>query len=338
MGIGRIRRTGPGADGPGAAEAQGSRDYLGLLFQSGARGSRGQGTGGQGLRHLADFLSDPEVQVVYISTPHALHTPQAYKALEAGKSVLVEKPIALSADGVHKLTEVAHRKKVTLGTSFPLRHHPGLKELKDDLTKGAFGDLIHIYVLLSREKQMDKPWWKDQFHSGPMCLMDLGLQGIDLMIWLAGTKPVEVSTVGKGGQSDDSLNIAATISVNFDSGATGAISASNMVKGDRNLVLLQGSEKQALVEMNWPEGDGAFQIRMRPAGKDEEKKYEPVNLYKLLAENFNQAVLGKETYSPTPEESYPVVEVCCAAIESLKSGRAVRVGQVQRVTGPRFKD
>jgi len=285
---------------------------------------------------LSDFLDDPEIQVVYISTPHHLHTPQAFKALEAGKNVLVEKPIALSVDGAHKLAEVAHRKKVKLGTCFPLRHHPALRELKEEIGKGELAELIQAYVYLSRGRLQEKDWWKDQFHSGPMCMMDLGLQGIDLLLWLTGKKAIEVSAIGKGGQADDCLNTAVVICINFENGAFGVASSNNLARGDINFLSLQGFNQQALLQMSWPDGDGSFRLIRRSAVREEEKRYEPVDLYKVLAENFNQAVLGQAGFSPTPEECYPTVEACCAGIESLKNGRAVKCGEIHRVTAPKY--
>ncbi len=297
-----------------------------------------QELGVKGFGKFSDFLDDPEAQVVYISTPHHLHTPQAFKALEAGKNVLVEKPIALSVDGAHKLAEAAARKEVRLGTCFPLRHHPALKELKDDLSRGELGELIQAYVYLSRGKAPEQAWWRDQFHSGPMCMMDLGLQGLDLLFWMIGKRAREVSALGTGGQSDDCVNTAVSVSINFEGGATGIASSNNISAGETNFLLIQGTGKQIQAQINWPDGDGTFKLIRRSGGRGEEKRYEPVDLYKILAENFNRAVLGKGDFPPAAEECYPVVEACCAGIASLKKGRVVKVGEIQRVSAPRYQD
>ena len=137
--------------------------------------------GVRGYGHFSEMLANPEIQVIYIATPHHLHTPQAFKAAEAKKHVLVEKPMALSVDGARKLIDVAKRSKVVLGVNFALRQHPGLQELKQEISSRGLGEIIQIYIHLSRKSYQGEGWWRDQFHSGPMCLMDLGVQGLDLL-------------------------------------------------------------------------------------------------------------------------------------------------------------
>ncbi len=287
---------------------------------------------------LTEFLENPEIDVVYIATPHYLHVPQAFKAIEAGKNVLVEKPMALSVDGANKIIETARKRGVRMGVNFPLRHHPGLQELRKQIQAESLGEPVEVYIHLNRRHYQGEGWWRDQFHAGPMALMDLGVQGIDLLLWLVGERAVEVVSLGRGGKDDESLNIAISVSINFENGTQGLVFSSNLARGDSSLIIAQGTEKQVLVEMNWPEGDGRFHFRWREEEQMKEEEYPSYNLYKLTAQSFSQAVLGKENYSPCGEDAFPVVEACCCAIESLKSQKLVKVGEILRVTGARYKE
>lgn len=285
---------------------------------------------------FSEFLANPEIQVVYIATPHHLHTPQAFKAVEAGKHVLVEKPMALSVDGAHKLIDAAKRKNVVLGVNCPLRQHPALQELKQVIQNRLMGELVQLNVYLGRKGLQREGWWRDQFHSGPMCLMDLGVQGIDLLLWLVGERALEVTSLGCGGKDDQTLNVSITVTINFPGGAQGVSSANNLAKSSPGFILVQGTEMQTLAELDWPEGDGSLKLKRSKAGIEEEKNCEPIDLFMAAARNFNSAVIGEAGYSPCGEENYPVVETCCAAIESLKNGKTVRAGEIQRVSGQRF--
>lgn len=289
--------------------------------------------GVRGYGRLTEFLDDSEVEVVYIASPHHLHTPQAFKAVEAGRHVLVEKPMSLSLDGVRKLIDIAHKKNVVLGVNFPLRQHPALRELQAEFRNGQPANITNIYVSLGRKNAQAQGWWRDQFHCGPMCLMDLGVQALDLLAWMTGEKPAEVSAIGQGGGDDQSLNLSVAVSVNFLNGAQGMVSSSNLTAGDPGLMIVQAGQKQAVLEMNWPEGDGAFRLRLQGSGREQEKKFEPMDLNQASAQNFCAAVSDRIKYSPCCEETYPVVESCCAAIESLLSGKAVRMGEFSRVSG-----
>lgn len=291
----------------------------------------------KGYGKLSEFLEDPELEVVYICTPHHLHVPQAFKSIEAGKNVLLEKPLAQSVDGARKLIESAKQHGVKLGVAYPLRHHPGFRKLKEEISSGSIGEILIFNVELTRSKIPQKPWWKDQFHCGPLSLMDLGIQAIDLICWLKSVRIKEVFALSNASK-EDNLATMLTIGLAFEDKAQGAISVSNLISASPNQVFIRGTKKTVIVEFNWPEKDSSFRFRYLEGDKEDEFLSEPVDLYFLELESFNQAVLGKAGFSPEGEEGYSVVETTCAVIESIKDSRLVKVGEVQRVAGLRYKE
>src|SRR5438270_5352323 len=70
------------------------------------------------------LLADPEIDAVYISLPNALHTPWVVKSAEAGKHILCEKPLALTATEVDAMAEAAKRNGVVLQEAVMMRYHP----------------------------------------------------------------------------------------------------------------------------------------------------------------------------------------------------------------------
>src|SRR3954469_10656216 len=96
------------------------------------------------------LLSDPEIDAVYIPLPNQLHVPWALKALEAGKHVLCEKPVALSAAGAEQLLRAAAQKphlKVMEG--FMYRFHPQWQYAKKVVTEGKLGAVKTIQSFFS---------------------------------------------------------------------------------------------------------------------------------------------------------------------------------------------
>src|SRR5215212_7514227 len=71
-----------------------------------------------------ELLADPEIEAVYNPLPNHLHVPWTIKAMEAGKHVLCEKPIALTADEAHQLVDVRERTGRHVAEAFMVRHHP----------------------------------------------------------------------------------------------------------------------------------------------------------------------------------------------------------------------
>jgi predicted dehydrogenase len=95
-------------------------------------------------RSLGELVLRPEVQAIYIATPHPLHEAQAIEAIEAGKHVLCEKPLALDAAAAERVIEAARRRGVFLMEAYMYRCHPLLQELVKELRAGVVGDVHHV--------------------------------------------------------------------------------------------------------------------------------------------------------------------------------------------------
>jgi len=93
---------------------------------------------------LEQLLADAEVQAVYVATPHLLHERLALAAIAAGKHVLVEKPLATSADAAGRVIEAARRRGVFLMEGYMYRCHPLMTELLSHLRAGAIGQILHV--------------------------------------------------------------------------------------------------------------------------------------------------------------------------------------------------
>ena len=93
---------------------------------------------------MAELLADPDVDAVYIATPHPMHEEQALTAIAAGKPVLCEKPLALSAQGAARVIEAARTRGVFLMEGYMYRSHPLMKRLIADLRAGVIGPVRHL--------------------------------------------------------------------------------------------------------------------------------------------------------------------------------------------------
>src|SRR5438876_2877923 len=87
------------------------------------------------------LLADPEIDAVYISLPTALHTPWVVKSAEAGKHILCEKPLALTATEVDRMAEAAQRNGVVLQEAVMMRYHPQTLQLKERVAQGIIGEV-----------------------------------------------------------------------------------------------------------------------------------------------------------------------------------------------------
>src|SRR5262249_4155890 len=139
------------------------------------------------------LVEDPEVDVVYVATPHPSHLPHGLLALEAGKHVLVEKPIALDANEVRRLAERATELGLYCAEAMWTLFPPKFDVVRQVLDSGMLGEVRSVIV--------DFGEWFDDTHrimrpelaGGP--LLDLGTYPMSLAHWVLG-EPAEIVARG----------------------------------------------------------------------------------------------------------------------------------------------
>src|SRR5690242_10156255 len=94
----------------------------------------------------ADLAADPGVDVVYVATPHAQHFDAALLCLEAGKAVLVEKPITLDLASAARLVQAAHASNVFLMEAMWMRLNPAVRKIQELVEEGAIGWVSAIHA------------------------------------------------------------------------------------------------------------------------------------------------------------------------------------------------
>jgi predicted dehydrogenase len=139
-----------------------------------------------------ELLADPNVDAVYNPLPNDLHVPWSIKALEAGKHVLCEKPIALSAAEAHELLAAGQRHpRQKLMEAFMYRHHPQWKMAKQLVDSGKIGTLRTIQTFFSFYND-DPANIRHDPTKGGGALMDIGCYAISLSRWLFEAQPQRV--------------------------------------------------------------------------------------------------------------------------------------------------
>ena len=141
-------------------------------------------------RYTDDYcalLADPEVEVVSICTPNEQHEEMAIAALEAGKHVYIDKPLAVTAESAARIAEAAKNAKGQTRMVFNNRYTPAVMRAKELVDEGRIGEVLSFQAryLHSGSIDPDKPiGWKQRSQGG--VLLDLGSHALDLVTWLAG--------------------------------------------------------------------------------------------------------------------------------------------------------
>lgn len=138
-----------------------------------------------------ELLADPEIEAIYNPLPNHLHVPWSIRAANAGKHVLCEKPIALTAREARQLLEVRDRTGVQIGEAFMVRSHPQWLKVKEIVGSGRIGELRLIAGHFSFYHR-DPQDFRSRVEWGGGALMDIGCYPITISRWLFGAEPVEV--------------------------------------------------------------------------------------------------------------------------------------------------
>ena len=142
----------------------------------------------------ADLLADPEIDAVYIASPVVLHARQAMAAADAGKHVLVEKPLAMTAEEGQKVVDYCEEKGVKIAVALMMRFGSYIQEMKRAIAEGKIGKPISGYAMFTTwYPDIPGAWRQKKAAGGGGALMDMGVHCIDLMQYILGSNAKEVA-------------------------------------------------------------------------------------------------------------------------------------------------
>jgi predicted dehydrogenase len=148
-------------------------------------------------RDISDALADPEVQVVHVCTPNHLHRAMAQAALEAGKHVICEKPLATTLQDAEALSALAASTGLVATVPFVYRYHPVVREARARIAHGDLGPLRLIHGSYLQDWLLDPAsnnWRVDPALGGASRVFaDIGSHWCDLVEWVSGERFVDVS-------------------------------------------------------------------------------------------------------------------------------------------------
>jgi len=145
-----------------------------------------------GLGSYDALLNHPDVDAVYVPLPNHLHSEWTIRALEAGKHVLCEKPLALSAADAERMVSTAERTGRVLAEAFMYRHHPTWMAVQELVASGRIGELTAVDSWFSYFNN-DPANIRNILSYGGGALWDIGCYSVNLSRWLFGAEPESVA-------------------------------------------------------------------------------------------------------------------------------------------------
>ncbi len=270
-----------------------------------------------------DLLADPELDAVYIATPNALHPDQVVAAAEAGKHVLCDKPLALSAADARRATAACESAGVRLGITFQTRFHDNFGRLREVIQDGSLGEIRVVQVEMSSGRTLLKGWRTDPALAGLGVINNIGVHAFDLIRFLLGAEVTEVTAL-TGHEQGLVPETLALVLLRFASGALAYVNVNQSVACPQADLTIYGTQGRVI---------GRSCTRMNMTGSldiltpDGEATLETASFhaYQGVVTAFTEAVLAGRQPSPSGRDGLRSVELTAAIAESVSACRTVPV-------------
>ncbi|MEM7130190.1 MAG: Gfo/Idh/MocA family oxidoreductase [Chloroflexota bacterium] len=291
----------------------------------------------------ADIINDPDIDIIDVCTPNMYHTELAIAALDAGKHVICEKPLAPTPADIHRMIEARDRSGKTLMTAQHFRFKGISQAMKREIDNGALGEIYHARSWMLRRGWLPvRPGFIYKKNSGGGPTIDIGVHILDLTLWFMGNpKPVAVTGVAKaplamhdgafsqwGGTEvpkDMDVEDFAAAFVRFENGATLILEVSwllhHKTQGEDMQMWLYGTEGGS----QWPNGEfmGTNYTTKQFFNQNITLTADPMEPHALECVEFAKVVADGRP-SPVPaEQSLQVMTILDGIYRSQQEGREV---------------
>ncbi|MDF2720376.1 MAG: oxidoreductase domain protein [Paenibacillus sp.] len=191
------------------------------VFEQSAKAMLEQFGGDYATTDLDRFFNDPNLDVIYVTTQHDTHADFSIRAMEAGKHVLVEKPLAMTTEDCARIGETVVRTGKKLFTAFKMRYYDMLWKAKE-----LIPNPVMVTMQMMDNRWSDTMWANDPIKGGGNVLSQ-GCHSADILRFVAGGEPVEVYAAGANYYQKTGVVDNMSAVFRFDNGTAG-----NLVQGD----------------------------------------------------------------------------------------------------------
>jgi len=275
-----------------------------------------------------DMLADEQIDAIDICTPNFLHAPMASAALEAGKHVLSERPLARSAEEAAAMAKTAKKADRVLMCAVQHRFRPDAQLLRKFVEKGDLGEIFLAKAgwLRQRTAWDSDEWRRQKRESGGGVVLDLGFQMLDLALWMLSGPTVESVTASVHRQKKGEVEDSATAFLRLNTGATLSLELTwgLLMEKDFAYLNLFGSGGAALMNpLRIHKGMHGNLVNVTPAMDSSRNQFK--HSIEAQIEHFGEVLRKSVKPMGGADEIQPVMELMDAIYRSADQGKEVRL-------------
>lgn len=294
---------------------------------------------------LRELLQDSEVELVTVAVPNDAHEDVVVKALNAGKNVICEKPVALSLESLNRMIEAAEKNHVHFSTHQNRRWDVDYLAMKQVHDSGELGKVINIESRIHGSRGIPSDWRGEKVHGGGM-LYDWGIHLIDQMLMIFGFENVESVYCICDHITNQEVDDGFRLDFNFKNGqrATVEVGTYNFIamprfymRAEKGSALITDWREEAQVVKctHWHESEvlpvetaAGLTKTMAPRDgitTDTYRVPKPQSDVHDYYRNFIATIRGEATQCVTYDQMRTDLRVILAAFESAKEGKIVKL-------------
>ena len=276
-------------------------------------------------RSREELCASPEVDVVFITSPDAMHREDALLAFSHRKAVLCEKPVAMSAGEAEERAAAAAKAGVVYGVAQNFRWNRTLEWMREQIAAGAIGEPQLAYAQFAYPAQTaPRTWIADPglARGGP--IGDVGVHCIDALRFVLGREVETVTTLARKDALSGEVEAVASLGMEMSGGVYATVSVSARA-AYRTLVEVTGSDGVLLAE-NALTVDRPVAVELRRGGEMvEQRTLSNADGYTRMLDDFARAFRGGKSFRASGVDGVTNMRVLDAAYAGWRSGRCESV-------------
>jgi predicted dehydrogenase len=267
------------------------------------------------------LCSSPEVDVVFITSPDAMHKDDLLLAVRNGKAILCEKPVSMNAAEARQMNDAARAAGVLFGVGQNFRYNRSLEWMRDKIKAGHIGkpQLAHAEYAYPADRAPRK-WIMDPTLACGGPIADVGVHCIDALRFILDEDVRSVNTLASRSHSQDRVEAIASLQLEMTGGIFANVTASARAPY-RTVVEVTGSDGVLIAE-NGLTVDRPVDLVLRRSGElIETATVENKDGYTRMLDSFAQAVRGKGSFAATGADGVVNMQALDAAFKSWETGQ-----------------
>jgi predicted dehydrogenase len=276
--------------------------------------------------HLETLLTDSEIDAVYLPLANHEHAEWALRAIEHGKHVLIEKPMALTLEDIEAIEAAAQRHNVTVMEGFMYRFHPQHARVKELLEQGLIGDIRSVrasFSFMMRPARMYR--LTESVERGGGAMWDIGCYAIHSARMFFEQLPIAVTAISSYVESGADTTTSGVLDFGEGKFAHFDFSFERARRCEYEIIGTRGGIK---CETVWQlPGDVPVISWWTEDGRQSEERLPAANHFNLEIEHFSDCVLNGTAPALSFEDAKANCQIIVAALQSAAQGRVIRLGK-----------